>query len=175
LINVVRTPGRAIVAIAGLAVGVAALTILLAVTIGFKGAVVGSVLGEAVSIQVRSADVVAVITLVALSTIGVCDTLYLNIRERAAELAVLRSSGWADADVRRLVLLEGLWLGATGALLGATGGLLVSSLFTGGVHGGSILTAAAAASVGVLVVLLGSAVPASLMKRLSTAPLLAAE
>jgi putative ABC transport system permease protein len=51
-VNVLRTPGRAAAA-ADLAVGVAALTIVAAVTIAFRGIVVGSLLGNAVAVQVR--------------------------------------------------------------------------------------------------------------------------
>jgi putative ABC transport system permease protein len=50
--NVLRTPGRALIGAISLAVGVTALTILAAVTIAFRGVLVGSLLGNAVAVQV---------------------------------------------------------------------------------------------------------------------------
>ena len=44
LVNVLRTPGRTLVGALSLAVGVTALTMLVAVTLAFRGAVVGTLL-----------------------------------------------------------------------------------------------------------------------------------
>jgi putative ABC transport system permease protein len=60
-VNVLRTPGRAAVGAVSLAVGVTALTVLAAVTLAFRGVVVGTLLGNAVAVQVRGVDYVAVI------------------------------------------------------------------------------------------------------------------
>ena len=53
LLNVVRTPGRAAVGVVSLAIGIAALTLLTAVTVAFRGQITGSLLGGAVAVQVR--------------------------------------------------------------------------------------------------------------------------
>jgi putative ABC transport system permease protein len=86
VVNVLRTPGRSLVGAFSLAVGVAALTMLTAVTLAFRGTVVGSLLGNAVAVQVRGVDYVAVAATIALGVMAVADVLFLNIRERAAEL-----------------------------------------------------------------------------------------
>ncbi|MCZ4491275.1 MAG: hypothetical protein JWP53_204 [Conexibacter sp.] len=173
--SLIRTPQRTTIGALSLAVGVAALTILLTIVVGFKGSVVGSVLGDAVSVQVRTVDVVAVGTVIALSAITICDVVYLNVRERAAELAVLRAVGWSDGQVATLVCLEALWLGLLGATLGVAAGLAAAGVVTDGLRAASYITAAASFAVGIVITLAASAVPAILSRRLSTPQLLAAD
>jgi putative ABC transport system permease protein len=173
--SVIRTPQRTFIGALSLAVGVTALTVLLTIVVGFKGSVVGSVLGDAVSVQVRTVDLVAVGTVIALSAITICDVLYLNIRERAAELAVLRAVGWSDWHVAALVCLEALWLGVLGAVVGVVFGLAAGSVLTGGLQTASYTTAAASLAMGILITLAASVVPALLTRRLSATELLAAD
>ncbi|WP_213450691.1 ABC transporter permease [Rhizomonospora bruguierae] len=54
LANVTRLPGRTLLGAASLAIGVCALTLLAAIAVAFQGAVVGTLLGDAVSVQAPS-------------------------------------------------------------------------------------------------------------------------
>ncbi|GAB7110715.1 hypothetical protein JCM4814A_90320 [Streptomyces phaeofaciens JCM 4814] len=58
--NLLRTPGRTVLGAAGLALGVAAFTVLLSLTLAFRGEVAGSLLGNAVVAQARTADYLSV-------------------------------------------------------------------------------------------------------------------
>jgi putative ABC transport system permease protein len=49
---------------------------------------VGSLPGDAVAVQVRGVDYVAVTATVALGVLAVADIIFLNIRERAPEQAL---------------------------------------------------------------------------------------
>jgi ABC-type antimicrobial peptide transport system permease subunit len=172
-VNLARTPGRTLVGVLSLGVGVAALTLLVAVTFAFRGVVVGSLLGDAVAVQVRGVDYIAVAATVALGVLAVADVVYLNIAERAAELATIRSFGWPEAALTRLVVTEGAMTGAAGSLAGAAAGLAAAASFTGTLSPRLWAAAAVAAAAGVLVSA-GSAVPPSqLLRRLPTAHLLA--
>src|SRR5262249_8870307 len=71
IVNVARVPGRALVGVLSLAVGVTGLTLLTAVTAAFRGVVVGSLLGDAVAVQVRGVDYVAVAATVALGVLAI--------------------------------------------------------------------------------------------------------
>ena len=119
LLNVARTPGRTLIGVVSLAVGIAALTLLTAVTFAFRGVVVGSLLGDAVAVQVRGVDYIAAGATVALGVLAVADVVFLNITERAAELATIRSFGWRDTALARLVITEGAIIGVAGSLAGA--------------------------------------------------------
>jgi cytochrome c biogenesis protein CcdA len=79
---------------------VAALTLVTGVTLAFRGVVVGSLLGDAVAVQVRAVDYVAVVATVALGVVAVADVVALGIRERSAELATLRALGWPESRPR---------------------------------------------------------------------------
>jgi hypothetical protein len=174
-VNVLRTPGRAAVGAVSLAVGVAALTILAAVTIAFRGIVVGSLLGNAVAVQVRGVDYVAVAATVALGVLAVADVVFLNIRERAPELAAIRTFGWPESALARLVITEGAIIGLAGSLTGAALGLAAAANFAGALPATLYLIAAAAVAGGLLVTTTAALLPAQALRRLPAAQLLAAE
>jgi ABC-type lipoprotein release transport system permease subunit len=64
-----------------------------------------------------------------IGVLAVADVGFLNIRERAAELATIRSFGWRDAALARLVVTEGAIIGVTGSLTGAAAGLGAAAWF----------------------------------------------
>ena len=172
--SVVRAPGRAVVAAAALGVAVAGFTVLLAITRIFRGAVVGSLLGNAVSVQVRGVDYLAVGVIAALGAAAVADVLIINTRERASELATLFATGWREGTLAALVTAEGALIGALGSLLGGILGVAAAVLLGAGI-GALVPLAAAGFGAGVVVAALASLVPATLTRRLPTTELLAEE
>ncbi|MFR9774716.1 FtsX-like permease family protein [Micromonospora sp. MS34] len=175
LANLVRTPGRTLLGAGALAIGVAALALVAAAAYAFRGAIVGSLLGDTVSLSVRGADALAAVATVLLGAAAVADVLYLNVRDRAAELATLRATGWTDAALGRLVGYEGLLLGVLGALTGAGLGLGGAAWLVGELPAELVLVAVGVGLAGVLVTCLAALVPAALLRRLPTARLLAEE
>ncbi|WP_410821797.1 FtsX-like permease family protein [Micromonospora sp. 050-3] len=175
LVNLARTPGRTLLGAGALAIGVAALTLVTAAAWAFRGAIVGSLLGDVVSLSVRGADTVAATATVLLGAAAVADVLYLNIRDRAAELATLRAIGWTDAELGRLVGYEGLALGLVGSTAGAAVGLAGAGWLIGALPGALLLVAALVALAGALVSAVAALVPAALLPRLRPARLLAEE
>jgi putative ABC transport system permease protein len=175
LINVARAPVRSLLAVISLALGVGAFTVLLATTDVFHNTLTGSLLGSAISLQVRGSDYAAVVVIVVLATAGIADVLYLNTRERAPELATLQATGWSDAALIRLVCAEALWLGLAGSLTGAGLGILGTSIFAGVLPHSLIVVAILAAAVGTIVAALAALAPTIAITRLATVPILAAE
>ena len=173
--NLVRVPGRAALGAISLAVGVFALTVLLAVALAFQGAVAGSLLGDAVAVQVRAADYAAVAAILALGALAVADVLYLNLRDRAAELATLRAVGWRESRLAALVVLEGLGMGAAGAVAGAGLGLGAALSLAGELKAEIVAGALLAGALGTVAAAAATLVPASMIRRLPTARLLAEE
>jgi putative ABC transport system permease protein len=173
--NVLRTPGRAVVGAASLAVGVTALTMLAAVTIAFRGVVVGSLLGDAVAVQVRGVDYVAALATITLGMLAVADVGFLNVRERAGEFATIRAFGRRESALSRLVVTEGAIIGLGGALAGAVIGLAVTVKFTGQLPGALYLIAGVAVAGGALVTAISALLPAKALRRLPAAKLLAEE
>lgn len=175
LLNVARTPGRTLIGVVSLAVGIAALTLLTAFTFAFRGVVVGSLLGDAVAVQVRGVDYIAAGATVALGVLAVADVVFLNIRERAAELATIRSFGWREGALARLVITEGAIIGVTGSLAGAGLGLGAAAWFAGHLPARLLATAAAAVAAGIIITAAATLLPAALLRRLPDAHLLAEE
>jgi putative ABC transport system permease protein len=174
-LNVARTPGRTLVGVASLAVGIAALTLLAAITFAFRGVIVGSLLGDAIAVQVRGVDYIAAGATVALGVLAVADVVFLNIAERAAELAVLRSFGWRDRVLARLVITEGALIGLAGSLAGAGLGLAGAAGLAGHLPARLLVTTVAIAATGIAVTAAATLLPAALLRRLPTAHLLAEE
>src|SRR6266480_1064056 len=170
-----RLPTRTLLGAAGLLVGVAALTVLVAIERSFGGTLVGTLLGNAISVQVRGSDFVAVGLTILLAGVSVADVLYLNLRERSAELATLRALGWSDRQIRLTVILEALGIGALGSLAGAVLGLLLGATFLGVSVVPLLIAAAIATFGGVAVAVCASLVPLSQVSRLTPHAVLATE
>jgi putative ABC transport system permease protein len=175
LLNVIRTPGRTLIGVVSLAAGIAALTLLTAFSFAFRGVVVGSLLGDAVAVQVRSVDYIAAGATVILGVLAVADVVFLNITERAAELATIRSFGWRDTTLAHLVITEGAIIGVAGSLAGAGLGLGAAAWFAGQLPARLLVIAAAAVAAGIIVTAAAALLPAALLRRLPTAHLLAEE
>jgi putative ABC transport system permease protein len=151
------------------------LTVLAAVTFAFRGVVVGSLLGNAIAVQVRGVDYVAVTATVALGVLAVADVVFLNIRERAPELAVIRAFGWRETALSRLVITEGAIIGLAGSLAGAALGVAAAAQLAGQLPATFYLIAAAAVLGGLLVTTTAAILPAQALRRLPAAHLLAEE
>ena len=161
VVNVLRTPGRTLVGALSLAIGVMSLTLLVAVTLAFRGAIVGTLLGNVVTVQVRGVDYVAVAATVTLGVLAVADAVVISITERAAELATIRAFGWPERALHRLVITEGALTGLAGSVAGAAAGLVAAAVFAGQLPPLLFAAAAAAVVAGVLVTCVAALLPAS--------------
>jgi putative ABC transport system permease protein len=173
--NLVRMPGRSLLGVVALAVGTAGLTMVVAVRWAFEGTAVGTVLGDVVSVRIRPVDTVSAAATVLLGLFAVTDVLYLNVRDRAAELATLRATGWSEFAVGRLIAYEGLGIGLLGALLGAGIGLASAAWFAGAVPPALFGAAGVVAATGAALAALASVIPALLQRRVRISILLAGE
>lgn len=175
LSGLLRTPGRSSLAMAGLGIGAVAVSVIAFALTQFRGAVVGSLLGEAVTIQVRGADIVACSGIVAMAVFGVLNVVYVNMRERGQEIATLRALGWTAWKVNALMLLESCFLGLAAAG-GATVvvGVALPMMFDVSVMAFSAMMLTVAVGL-VVVSLLATLVPLVAMSRANVSTLLAGE
>jgi hypothetical protein len=175
LLNLGRLPLRTILGAAGLTLGVAALTVLVGIEQAFRGTLVGTLLGNAVSIQVHRTDLVAAAITIGLAAVAVADVLYLNLRERAPELAALRATGWTEIQLARLVLLEALGLGLLGSICGIGVGLVVGAVALGVPPLTLLAAGAVAAAAGTAAAVIAALIPTVQTLREEPARVLAAE
>ncbi len=175
LVNLTRLPLRTALGAGGLMLGVAALTVLIAIERSFQGTLVGTVLGNAVSLQVHGADFAAVGLTIALAAVSAADVLYLNLRERAAEFVTLSTVGWTNTQITSVVLLEAAALALAAAVGGTAVGAAVGSALLGVPAGGLLVAAAVAGAAALVAAVAASAVPARQLLRVPAAAVLAAE
>lgn len=155
LSNLRRMPARAVLAAVALAVGVAALTVLLAIQLSFGHDVAGTALGGFVTHQVRGVDYLSAALAVGLGAASVADVLYLNLRERAPEFAVLAATGWQRKHLITVGWVEGGAIGLTGSTVGAAAGLVITAAL--GAPTRDLITAAVIAAAGGCLVVLVTA------------------
>lgn len=147
---------------------------LLGLVLAFKGTVAGSLLGEAVIIEVTTADFVAVTVTALLGAAVIAETLALEVRERAPELATLSATGWRDSRLAMLLGYEGVGIGLAGSLIGAGVGFGAASILETPVE--SLVTAAlVAVAAGMTVAAAASVGPMLALRQLSVPQLLAEE
>lgn len=175
LVAVLRRPGRLLAGALTVALGVGALLFLLAIARIFAGAVVGTLLGDAVAVQVRTPDVVAAALLAALGLIAVGVILYLGLIEDAHSYASLTAAGWRRGALARTVVTQALVIAAVGAALGI--GIAVAALvyLTGSVPSGLPIYAAGVGGAALAASAMVALLPAWALVRLPLAQVLAAE
>jgi putative ABC transport system permease protein len=175
LVNLRRAPARAALAGAALAVGIAALTVLIALNLAFDQGVVGSELGGFVANQVRAVDYLSASLAVILGAVSVADVLYINLRERASEFAVLSAVGWRRGHVARVAIGEGAGIGIAGSFGGAVLGLGVAAVILGPDLSLLAVPAVAAFVAGIVVTIVAASIVAATVQRLPLAATLAEE
>jgi len=122
----------------------------------------------------RRRQLVGVALVIGLATVALADVLFLNLRERAPELVTLRSLGWHERHLRRVIALEALLLGTIGSGAGALVALGIGVLLAVPT-GWLALSAALALTGGIVVALIASLAPLTQLSRLTPPGVLAAE
>jgi putative ABC transport system permease protein len=61
-------------------------------------------------------------------SLGVANTVTMNVLEKTRTLGLLRAVGMTSGQVTRLVVLESVLLGVSGGLIGAVGGMFTALL-----------------------------------------------
>jgi putative ABC transport system permease protein len=76
-------------------------------------------------------DVMGVLAVI-IASLGIINTLTMNIMERTQEIGMLRAIGMTRAQVIKMVLSEAGLMGVIGGLIGLVFGVLLSRIFLAG-------------------------------------------
>ena len=157
--------------------GSASLAGYLPLDLGVAQGIVGETvkLVSVVANQVRAVDYLSAALAVALGAASVADVLYINLRERAAEFAVLSAVGWQRGHVARVALGEGAGIGVAGSILGAAIGAGAAALILGPDLSLLALPAAVALVAGIIVTVIAASAVAASIRRLPLVASLAEE
>jgi hypothetical protein len=134
--SVRATPGRAVLAAAGVTVATTAVAAILAIQAEFNGRAVGTLLGDAVTIQVRAPDVAAAVLGFLLAGLGLFHLMATEVRERAMELALVLVTqatlvglaGAATGGAAALVVLAATFGQVTASMAWGVGGAVVAAV-----------------------------------------------
>ena len=132
LVGLTRRPLRLVRAVCAIAIAVIAVSILMIIAYTFQGAVAGTLLGDAIVLEVRTADIIAVIILTFLGLICLVMTLRFAHLEDASDWAILSAVGWHSTLVLRAVMAQGALIGVTGGLCGLAATVAIAVPLTGG-------------------------------------------
>ena len=111
---------------------------------------------------------------VVVASLGIVNTLTMNVLERVREIGVLRAAGMTRRQVWRSVVVEAGITGLVGAMCGVVAGVLIGGLMVGLSGGGwdaaagvPWLAVGAAFVLGVVLAMLAAAYPARLASGIS--------
>lgn len=166
-----RTPGRVLAAACCLGLGVTSLGLLLGVLAMFQGAVVGTLLGDAVTVQVHGPDIIAASVLAIIGLATLADVLYLDLREQAPRYASLKAVGWRDSTLRNLIAWQAAIIGTIGSALGGLVALAGLTLL-GGLNTTGLISVGLVMLAAIIAAILISLLPARRMRHLPMARLL---
>ncbi len=117
--NLSRRRLRSILAAGGIAIATTLLMLISASLVALSGTLRVTLLGQFVGLQVQPYHYIMVGSALVVSVLTVADHLAVGVLERRHELALLQAMGWRAGAVRFSLLLEGVWLGLFGGLVGA--------------------------------------------------------
>ncbi|MFC2174472.1 ABC transporter permease [archaeon] len=66
-----------------------------------------------------------------IAAVGIINTMLISIKERMKEFGVLRSMGWTQEDVLKLIVIESVLLGLGGGLIGVVLGYTITGVLSG--------------------------------------------
>lgn len=167
IVGVIRWPGRTVLGAASLFIGVAALAVLIAIQAAFQGGSVGTLLGDAIAVQVRPVDYLAAGLTIGLGAFAVADIAYLNMAERTAEIGTLRASGWAESHLRRLFGTEAMLTASFGTISGAVAGVVGVAILFPMAWRTAVITAVTAGGIGIIAAIIALTVPLSRLSALA--------
>lgn len=172
---ILRRPNRIALGAAAVALATAAVGLLSSILVSFQGAVVGTLLGDAVAVQVRQPDLIAAAVLVVLGTVSVAVILFLGLVEDARSFAALQAVGWSDKALGTVVVAQAAIIGLIGGIVGALAGVGLIAGIVGALDPGSVAVCFAVGAGVALLAVAAAFIPAALLRRLPTARLLAEE
>jgi uncharacterized protein YacL len=149
VVGVLRSRRRLLPTLVCLSVAVAVLSVVITVAVAFRGELLTTLLGRAVSTRVNGYDIAAAAAAATLAAVSLAVGWMTALRERRAELAALAALGWSGRQVRRLVVTQTVLVGLAGAL----SGLLLAVALAAALELPLGTTLAAATPVAVLAVL----------------------
>lgn len=170
-----QRPGRLTVGAVGVALAVTSAALLGSILAHFRETLIGSFLGDAVAVQVRTPDIATAVLIVLLGLTALGTLLFLGLSEDARSLAALRAVGWTDRMLGTTVMVQALTVGGLGAMIGTVIALVTWASAFDALDATTVITTLAVAVGAIIASLLTALIPAAWAGRLSTGRILSCE
>jgi ABC-type antimicrobial peptide transport system permease subunit len=116
--TLLRRRARTLLVMATMALAAGLLTIFLVATLGLRGYLHGTLLGEYLLLHIESYHYLMAGVCLLVAAITVADALLVSALERRREIGLLKAVGWRSGQVLLLFLREGGLLGSLGGAVG---------------------------------------------------------
>ena len=123
-----RRRARLGLALAAMAVAAGLMTLFGVATLGTRGYLSGTLLGEYLLLHIEGYHYGMAAVVLGVAALAVADALIEEVLARRREIGLLKAVGWRDRQVADLFVREGLLLGLAGGVLGWLGGLVAYGL-----------------------------------------------
>ena len=80
---------------------------------------------------VRTIMYLVMVLVIGVASFNIVSTLMMAVKDRAAEIAILRTMGATDGLIKRIFVWQGVFSGALGSIAGSVVGVLVALNLTG--------------------------------------------
>ena len=68
---------------------------------------------------------IILILIILVASFNIVSTLIMNVMEKRREIAILKAMGATDSGIRNIFMLQGMFIGVVGTIIGVTGGYLL--------------------------------------------------
>lgn len=81
--------------------------------------------------MVRTILYLVMVLVIGVASFNIVSTLMMSVKDRAGDIAILRTMGASDGLIKRIFIWQGIWSGISGSLLGGVLGAIVATNLTG--------------------------------------------
>jgi hypothetical protein len=170
--QVSRMRTRALLVISVVAAGVSLSVVLANIILQLQGILRVTLLGEFVALSVRPFHTIMILTTLIMGVLTTLESLLVSVAERSREFAVLVAFGWQRRHILLAVVMEGVFLGALGGLVGAASGTILFWGLTGNIGTLAWMVIVLSPLVAAILGALGAVYPAWQAQRLQPARVL---
>ena len=159
---------RNIVSILAISLPSALLILFIFVSIKMDGTLFTSWLGQYVALEVKAPHYISIAIAFVIAILTTAEMMWQNLLERTSEISLYKALGWKDGMIRKLVLLEGAFIGCMSGITGIILALVILKVMYGSVPFHQFWIFGAALVFPILVGTIGAWIPS--MKALKIEP-----
>ena len=158
---------RNLLSMMAIALPTSLLALFLFITMRLQGTMETTLLGHHLIVEVGPVHYIAVITALLIAILTTGEIMWQNIVERQREMAILKAVGWRHGKIGILILMEGIWMGVSAAVIGLLCGIAMIRVIYREIPLNDFLVIGAVGIIPILIAVIGSILPARMAMHMS--------